>query len=188
MPEPLVLPTITNGEHTLREWSHDDIEVLREAATDPYIPAITTVPQPFDPATAAAYIDRQKDRARAGTGYSFVVVEGSRPIGNIGPWLRDLDLGRASIGYWLVPSARGKGTATRILTTLSDWAFATLHIPRLELYVEPWNTASLRAAQKAGFREEGLLRSWQEIGDNRADMLMFSRIRSDTDQTRNRNG
>ncbi len=50
---------------------------------------------------------------------------------------------------------------------------------RLELYVEPWNEASWRCAEACGFEREGLLRSWQQVGDSRKDMFMYSRIRVD---------
>ena len=45
--------------------------------------------------------------------------------------------------------------------------------------MEPWNEASIRIAEQAGFRQEGLLRSWQEVGGERKDMLMYSLLRSD---------
>jgi RimJ/RimL family protein N-acetyltransferase len=54
-----------------------------------------------------------------------------------------------------------------------------LRIARLELYVEPWNTASIRTAESAGFQREGLLRSWQEVGGIRKDMYMYSRLATD---------
>ncbi|MEU9321987.1 GNAT family protein [Streptomyces sp. NPDC048295] len=57
---------------------------------------------------------------------------------------------------------------------VSDWALSELRIPRLELYVEPWNTGSLRTAERAGFQREGLLRSWQQVGADRRDMFMYS--------------
>ncbi|MDV6278443.1 GNAT family N-acetyltransferase [Rhodococcus erythropolis] len=178
MPTSLIMPRIACGGYTLREWDHADTDVVREAAEDPYIPMITTVPAVFDPSAAAGYIERQKDRARTCAGYSLVVIENasSRPIGNIGLWLRDIDLGRASIGYWLVRSARGKGCAAKILTGISEWAFSELEIPRLELYIEPWNTASVRSAERARLTREGLLRSWQEVGGERVEMYMLSKI------------
>ncbi len=52
-------------------------------------------------------------------------------------------------------------------------------IPRLELYVEPWNLASIRTAEMSGFKREGLLRSWQEVGDERKDMYMYARLAAD---------
>ena len=47
-------------------------------------------------------------------------------------------------------------------------------IDRIELYVEPWNVASARTATSAGFVREGLLRSWQKVGDERRDMDMYA--------------
>ncbi len=43
----------------------------------------------------------------------------------------------------------------------------------LELYVEPWNEGSWRAAESAGFTREGLLTHWQKVGDERRDMYMY---------------
>jgi RimJ/RimL family protein N-acetyltransferase len=42
--------------------------------------------------------------------------------------------------------------------------------------VEPWNTASLRTAERAGFTREGLLRSWQRVGEQRRDMYTYARL------------
>jgi ribosomal-protein-alanine N-acetyltransferase len=71
-------------------------------------------------------------------------------------------------------SARGRGAAGHAVAAIARWAFTGLRIPRLELYVEPWNQASIRTAERAGFRREGLLRSWQEVGGQRRGMYMYS--------------
>jgi RimJ/RimL family protein N-acetyltransferase len=41
------------------------------------------------------------------------------------------------------------------------------------------NFASQRVLEKAGFRREGLLRSYLVIGDGRADALIYSLLPSD---------
>ena len=82
----------------------------------------------------------------------------------------NIDLGRASVGYWVVPSARGRRAAGFAVASLAAWVFDQLAIPRLELHVEPWNVASIRTAERAGFVREGLLRSWQGVGDERRDV------------------
>lgn len=46
------------------------------------------------------------------------------------------------------------------LSTPADWAQNELHVQRLELYVEPWNEGSWRAAEATGFAREGLMRQW----------------------------
>jgi len=91
-------------------------------------------------------------------------------------WLRDWEEGRASLGYWLAGSARGQGVAAEALRAVVRWALGDLRIPRLQLCVEPWNVASVRTAERAGFRREGLLRSWQQVGEERRDMIMYSML------------
>ncbi|MCX5388626.1 GNAT family N-acetyltransferase [Streptomyces sp. NBC_00094] len=122
----------------------------------------------------------QWDRATSGAGYPFVIVDAEgRPVGNVGLWLRDSAQGRAALGYWVVRSARGQGAAATALRAVAGWALRELRIPRLELYVEPWNTASVRTAERAGFQREGLLRSWQQVGPERRDMFMYSLLDGD---------
>jgi RimJ/RimL family protein N-acetyltransferase len=65
------------------------------------------------------------------------------------------------------------------LRAASRWALTVLGVPRLELYAEPWNEASIRTAESAGFVREGLLRSWQEVAGKRRDMYMYSLLNSD---------
>ena len=87
--------------------------------------------------------------------------------------------GRASIGYWVLAEHRRKGYALDALRTLVDWAWTLPDLHRLELYVEPWNVGSATTAERAGFRAEGLLRSWQEVGGTRKDMVMYATVRGD---------
>jgi len=62
------------------------------------------------------------------------------------------------------------------LTTFA-WGVPELH--RVELYIEPWNVASARTAEAAGYQREGLLRSQQVIGGRRVDMMIYSALRFD---------
>ncbi|GAA2801232.1 hypothetical protein GCM10010470_40360 [Saccharopolyspora taberi] len=64
--------------------------------------------------------------------------------------------------------------ALKAMTSFA-WSIAELH--RIELYVEPRNRASCRVAETAGYEREGLLRSHQEIGGIRRDMLLYAAIR-----------
>jgi ribosomal-protein-alanine N-acetyltransferase len=92
-------------------------------------------------------------------------------------WLRQLPEGRATAGYAVAPSARGRGIAAAALraATAFGWAIPELH--RIELHVEPWNTASVRTAENAGYRREGLLRSHTEIAGRRRDVLLLAAAR-----------
>ena len=63
--------------------------------------------------------------------------------------------------------------------SLARWALEELRVPRLQLNVEPWNTASVLTAERAGFQREGLLRGWQEVGGTRRDMYLYARLSGD---------
>ncbi|MEU8616281.1 GNAT family N-acetyltransferase [Streptomyces sp. NPDC048623] len=178
---PLDVPVLpARSGHTLRPWRLSDLPLVREASADPYIPLISTIPTPYTDPDAEAFVRRQWERASTGAGYPFVIeTPAGRPAGTIGLWLKDLPQGRASLGYWLTPAARGHGAAASALATVTTWAFHTLRIPRLELHVEPWNTPSLRTAEHIGFRREGLLRGWQQVGEERRDMYVYGLLRDD---------
>jgi ribosomal-protein-alanine N-acetyltransferase len=176
MEQPLDVPELAAGEgFTLRPWRLSDLDLVREASEDDHIPLITTVPSLFSDAEGVAFVERQWERATTRAGYSFVIVNpAGEPVGNMGLWLKDLGQGRASLGYWVVKSARGRGAAGIALEAVAGWARRELRIPRLELYVEPWNSASMRTAERVGFQREGLMRSWQQVGAERRDMFMYS--------------
>lgn len=174
----LEVPRLRADGLLLRAWELADLPLVREASADPYIPLITTVPPVWSRAEGEAFVRRQWARAQTGAGYPFVITRtaDARPLGTIGLWLRDLPEGRATLGYWLSPQARGNGTAARALTTVTTWATTELRVPRLQLLVEPWNEASARTAERAGFTREGVLRAWQEVGGVRRDMVMYGRV------------
>ncbi|MFI0874653.1 GNAT family N-acetyltransferase [Streptomyces parvus] len=181
-PEPLTVPSMSAGaDFVLRPWEMSDLPLVREASLDPYIPLITTIPAPYSEAAAEAFVRRQWERAATGAGYPFAIVRSRdrRPVGAIGLWLRELPEGRASLGYWLTGTARGQGVARAALRTVTGWALRDLGVPRLQLYIEPWNTASARIAEDIGFRREGLLRGWQQVGDERRDMAVYALLNSD---------
>lgn len=95
------------------------------------------------------------------------------------PWVRsgcgpDLGAGRTSIGYWVAPQFRRRGYVSAALAGLTDWALELEEIHRVELHVEPWNVGSSRAARACGYEREGRLRSWEQIGDERKDLNVWS--------------
>jgi [ribosomal protein S5]-alanine N-acetyltransferase len=185
------LPTLASGP-VLLKGPAPGLEVLRDAAADPYIRLLYGFPELPDEEFTATYGRRLKARLRAGLGASFSISEASsgRIVGGIGLWLRarapdgttgylEEAHGRASVGYWVCPSYRRRGYASHALVAMSRWALALEEVQRLELYVEPWNEGSWRAAERAGYRREGLLRSWQLLGSRRRDMYVYSLLPSE---------
>ena len=87
-----MVPVLAAGPFRLRPFVLADLSAVREAAQDPYIPLITTVPAPFTETEGRRFIERQWDRARRGSGYSFAITDSTngRAIGQIGLWLDDI--------------------------------------------------------------------------------------------------
>ena len=178
---PRRMPVISRPPIVLRAFRDTDAALIQSVAGDPLIPLITSVPVSGERAAALAFIERQHRRLSAGQGYSFAITDAGdgTPVGQVGLWLRDADHGRASIGYWVAAPHRRRGYTTAALDAISRWGLALDGIDRLELYVEPWNEGSWRAAERAGYRREGLLRLWQRVGGERRDMYMYSLLPQD---------
>ncbi len=61
----------------------------------------------------------------------------------------------AELGYWLVASERGRGTAGRAVRLLYGWAFETLGLERVVAETDGDNLASRRMLERAGFEFDG---------------------------------
>lgn len=177
-PWPATPPTA--GGVFLRAFTEDDVAMVRDLATDPYVPLIGTLPARATEEEARAYVARQQGRWAEGRGFGFAIAEAAtgRAVGGVGLWLATgFAHGRGEVGYSTAPAHRGHGYAAAGLTAVTAFAWTIPQLHRLELHIEEWNTASIRTAEHAGYRREGLLRSYQEIGGQRRDMLLFATVR-----------
>ncbi len=174
-------PPLLDGAIRLRPWTLRDLLVVEQASHDPYIPTVTSVPSAYTDEAGRAWIERQWQRLADGQGMSLCVADARTDValGFVGISFEHRARGRASLGYWVVPAAHGRGIAAAAVRLLSAWAFSTLGIPRLELLVEPDNLASRRVAERADFQAEGILRSFEEFQGRRADLIIFSLLATD---------
>lgn len=129
----------------------------------------------------ARHLEAQR---RRGTLLHFAIVDQDDRdyLGEIVLFLRSPQAAELEIGeiaYVIAPAARGRGTAPAAVRLLSEWTFSTLGLARLQLSIAPGNAASIRVAEKAGYRYEGLLRSLKVIRGERVDLLLYSRLRGD---------
>ncbi|PSL05461.1 RimJ/RimL family protein N-acetyltransferase [Haloactinopolyspora alba] len=163
----------------LRGFVDDDAHLAVELGQDPYVPLIGSLPAAPTEQQALEWIQRQRGRLTEGFGFSFAIadVESDDAVGAIGLWLPNLSAGRATAGYSVAPAHRGRGIASNALKALTTFAWTIPDLHRIELYIEPWNHGSIHVAQASGYQREGLLRSHQEIGGTRRDMLLYATTR-----------
>lgn len=84
--------------------------------------------------------------------------ETGRFVGEVGfaDFRRDITpplQGAPEVGWALAPWAQGRGYATEAVRAALAWGDAHLAAPRTVCLITPQNTASLRVAEKCGFRE-----------------------------------
>ncbi len=173
-------PPLTDTVVRLRPWEPRDTPCVQEAGSDPRIPAGTSVPAVFTQAEGLAFIRRQQERISNDEGVSLAITERDidRAVGLI--FLPRRPQPRVmGMGYWVVPSARGRGLGTRAVNLASAWALRSLGAARIEAWVELHNEPSQRLLSSAGFVREGVLRAFLPIGDRQADVVSFSRILED---------
>ena len=93
-------------------------------------------------------------------------------------WLEP-DQGVAEVGYWVAPEVRGRGVCTRAVRLISRWVLERPGMERLQLRADEENAASRKVAEKAGFTQEGILRSSRynpRLG-RRINFVVFSLLR-----------
>jgi RimJ/RimL family protein N-acetyltransferase len=84
------------------------------------------------------------------------------------------------IGYRLFDHRlAGLGYTTEAVKLLTDYLFRINPVQRLEVLTAPENIASLRVAQKCGFREEGTLRQAFFVNGHFQDVKILSLLRNE---------
>lgn len=162
-------PSLTDGIVMLRKPGERDLDAIDRGINDPDV--IRWFGQPI--MTATELLELNRTRWRTGTGATFAICgPNDECVGHV--FLNMSDARRGTVGYWLLPEARGLGYATRSVRLVSRWAIRDVRVDDLRLFTEPWNEASLRVAERSGFRREGILRAHGEVDGRPVDHVAFS--------------
>ena len=114
-----------------------------------------------------ASLEQDARLAEEDRGYRFYLSlreEPERIVGMVG--LSNLVRGAfqsCHLGYKLDGALLCQGYMTEGVKAAADIAFADLGLHRIEANIMPWNRASLRVAEKAGFYHEGLALKYLKI-------------------------
>jgi RimJ/RimL family protein N-acetyltransferase len=167
----------------VRCWEPADAPLLKEAIDEsldallPWMPWASEEPQPL-----SAKVDLlRRFRGRFDLGQEFVCgifsPDESVVVGGTGLHPRRGD-DALEIGYWIRSSNVGRGFATESSAVLTRVAFELCGVDRVDVRVDPANTASARIPRKLGFREEATLRRRLRYPEPR-DVIVFSLFADD---------
>ena len=85
----------------------------------------------------------------------------------------------AEIGYWMRSDLCGQGLMTEAAAAVINFGFSREGLHRIELRAGVGNDASIRIAEKLGFREEGLLRDASRGQNGWHDCRVFGLLVTD---------
>ena len=145
-------PVLYVDELTLRPWTVADVPALSAAYADPAIRHWHSRSMTWS--EAGLWVSAANRGWTDEIAANWAVADTERLVGRISLRTVDLEDGLAEIGYWVVPSARGRGIAPRTLVAVSNWAIDELGLHRLELQHSTRNEPSCRVAEKAGYSLE----------------------------------
>ena len=158
-------PRLETADLLLRALVPADAPAIVRICGDKRVAAFTrTIPHPYSPADAQAFIARVTAGWEAGTGAVFAICERwadgveSDPVGTVGVMIDAIDV-RGEIGYTIAPEHWGRGHATQAAAAFCGWCFESLGLRKLTAHHMAHNGASARVLEKIGFRKEGVLRA-----------------------------
>ncbi|HET7303457.1 MAG TPA: GNAT family N-acetyltransferase [Segeticoccus sp.] len=159
----LEAPVLEAEDIRLRPWREDDRPT--EEPDEPARRFIGPVLPPSDADGHHAWLLRRQERMATGDAVLWCIADRTddRALGSIVVFGLDNDFTRGSgeIGYWLHPSARGRGATDRAVRLLMAHAFTPaadggLGLHRLHAGADVDNIASQRVLRRAGMRLIGV--------------------------------
>jgi RimJ/RimL family protein N-acetyltransferase len=155
----------------LRQPRASDLQAVVTACRDPEIPRfIPFVPVPYGEADAEAFLESVDREWQGSESRTFAICEEDGPLeGVVTVRLRD----GGSMGYWLAPSARGRGLMAEAVRAVVGLAREEHGIRRLFLTTHPDNIASQRVAERAGFVRIGWTRHDPPFRDGTSVAVLF---------------
>ena len=165
------------GEVVLRRHRPADAAALAATAADcldhltPWM--VWATPELVTVEAMATFISDSSRRAADGSEAVYgILTPAGALVGGCG--LHDRGAPRTvEIGYWLHPSATGRGAMTRIVTALADLALAMDDVGAAAVVCDEANERSAAVARRAGFRLDRIVDSPrpQAPADTGRDMI-----------------
>jgi len=174
-------------QFVLRRYRPDDGPLLRESVTASQEHLVEWLPWAGVDLTEELATRRVREfcgRWLLATDFLIAITDTDDTmfLGGCGYHLRKQPLGNliAECGMWLRPERSGKGLGTAVLKALLTWGFSDWPWERIEWRCDARNTASYRAAEKAGMTQEGAFRHFRmKPEDEPRTSKIFAALRSE---------
>jgi ribosomal-protein-alanine N-acetyltransferase len=183
--EPPAEPLELRGPHvSLRIPRADDAQRLFELASDPEVTRFFSW-GPYERADeAAAWLETLAPRREDGLALELAIVDRDDwLIGITGVLEVSLRDRRAVVGTWLGSAYWGTGANAASKALVAHLVFGPLRMERLGAWADVRNPRSQRALERLGFVREGTLRAFHRHRDERRDVIAYSLLREEWQQS-----
>mgnify|MGYP001244487443 CR=1 FL=1 len=161
----------------VRSWRAGDEAALAQNANNRkvWLNLRDVFPHPYTVEDAAKWI---QSACAETPELSYAIDVGGMAAGGIGiTLLTDVERCTADIAYWLGEPYWGRGIVTQVVAAVSEYAFVTLDISRLQAWVFAWNTASMRVLEKCGYVREAVMRKSAIKDGQLINRMLYARLR-----------
>jgi ribosomal-protein-serine acetyltransferase len=157
----------------LRESDGDDLYRLIEA-NRPYLAHWLPWAAEQTYERTLEYIRAVRRQEEANDGFQRAITSGEQIVGIVGFHAVNWPHRSTSIGYWLDEGHQGRGLMTTAVRALIDHAFGVWDLHRVEIQAAIDNKRSRAIPERLGFREEGVRREAERIGDRYNDLAAYA--------------
>jgi len=176
MAEPKGRPVFATERLRLRPLMASDAKGLHAAYGDPEAMRFWDFTASRDLAQTAARMHGKTHRHAA---WAVLANDGKRFMGMLCYHHREAWNRRLEVGYILAREHWRKGLMHEALVPFLGHCFGALKCRRVEASIEPENAASIRLAEKLGFRPEGLMRDRLCVEGKFRNVIMYALLAGD---------
>lgn len=117
----------------------------------------------------------------------WMIDYGQTPVGTVFLSAIDNTNHTCNVNIKILPEFQGRGIAKKAIAEVCEIAFEELHMFCITANVLSFNIGSQMLVRKAGFHQDGILRSRVIKNNERCDLIAFSLLKTDLEENeRNR--
>lgn len=165
------------GERTrLRELREGDLPLLTRWWRDPEVAVFNDHIQPRPDAALEEMFRTWSGNSTSGGAGLCVETLDEQLIGHVALWGAEVRNRCATFAIVIGPEHQSRGLGSEAAQLMVDYGFGELGLHRIELSVNADNTRAIAAYRKAGFEQEGLLRSKQFYDGRFHDQVVMAAL------------
>ena len=172
------------GSILMRTYRATDVEAVYEAVRESVKEIMPWMPwchENFSMEESASYVLSRDEAWEREEEYAFAICDAGagRLLGSCGLNQFNRAYQFCSLGYWVRTSAAGRGVAPTAARRLAQFGLEELSLQRIQIVMAVGNAASRRVAEKAGAKQEGVLRKRLLVRGQTQDAFMYSLVAED---------